>query len=142
MGCCPLAPASAFHLCMCLPCCFLRERKMPGFSGLLSLDPHSTIRLAKPIFLLWEQKCRGLGRGITPPPLLEEFVCICHHTAGWLCSFSLLGSLGPVHQRICEKSLQPTAWVARGDTQQNSGDVFEKPYMRDSSSGFLCPPHI
>lgn len=132
MGRCPLIPASAFHLCVCLPCCFLRESKMPGLSGLPALHPHSTTRLTKLIFLLWEQKHWGLGRGITPSSLLEEFVCIFHHTVGWLCSFRLLGSLGPVHQRICEKSLQPTARVAR--------DIFKKPYMRDSSSGFLCLP--
>lgn len=101
-----LPPLQQAHsISVCLPCYFLRERKMPGFSGLAALDLHSTTRLAKLIFLLWKQKHWGLG--ITLSSLLEEFVRIFHCTVGWFCSFRLLGSLGPVYQRICEKSLQP-----------------------------------
>lgn len=120
MGCCPLAPASAFHLCVCLPCCFLRERKMPGFSRLPALDPHSTTRLAKPSFLLWKQKHQGLGRGINPlrPGRIWPASFITQWGGSAPSGFWVVWGLyirGFV-RRVCTT----TAQVARGGTQQSS----------------------
>lgn len=100
----------------------LPKRKENASAACSGSSQHNQIGKTK--FPSVEAKAPGPGRGITPSSLLEEFICIFHHKAGWLCSFRLLGL---VRQGICEKSLQPTAWVARDGTQQNSGDSFKKP---------------
>lgn len=125
-GRCPLAPASAFHLSVCLPCYFIREKKMPAFPG-LGASQHN--RISKTESLAAKAKVPGAWAVAEPPlPSWKNLACALRHIFEWLRSFRLLSSFEHVHQRVREeyirefvRSLQPTARVARGGTQQSSG---------------------
>lgn len=134
MGCCPLSSKRIPSLCvsaLLLP--KGKENARLLWAACSGSSQHN--QTGKTDFPAVEAKALGPGHNSLFPPKR-----ICLHLSshsGWLCSFRLLGSLGPVHQRICEKSLQPTPGLP-GVTHSKVVGTSSKSHMRGKAALDFC----